>query len=379
MKLLSDVRVLDLTRLYPGPFCTMMMADMGAEVIKIESPGEGDYMRDMGPAPEGGDSLYFKLLNRNKKSMTLNLKAKGAAQVFLRLAAEADVIVEGFRPGVVDSLGVGYKDVCQVNPDIVYCSITGYGQEGPCSKRAGHDLNYIALAGILGITGNAGSAPAIPGVQIGDVGGGALMGLSAVLAALYARERGQGGRYLDIAMLDGLVSWLPLAMAEVFAGNSVVRGGAALNGGLACYHVYETADAKHMTLAALEQKFWQAFCQAVTRDDLCELQYQPDQAALKKELAKIFKSRTRSEWEETFANVDACCEPVLDLVEVGRHPQVRARGMVSGNSLGCPIRIQGEEMAVTDAPALGCHTVEVLSENGFSETEIATLREKGIV
>lgn len=379
MKLLAGVRVLDLTRLYPGPFCAMMMADMGADVIKIESPGEGDYMRSMGPAVEGEDSYYFKLLNRNKRSVALNLKAAGGADVFLRMAAQADVVLESFRPGVVDGLGVGYADVRRVNPNIIYCSITGYGQDGPFCNRAGHDLNYIALAGILGITGSAGGPPTIPGVQIGDVGGGALMGLSAVLAALYARERGQGGRYLDVAMLDGLVSWLPLAMAEVFAGNKVKRGESELNGGLACYSVYETTSGGYMALGALESKFWHAFCQAVDRDDLIKRQYQADQSALKEEVAAIFKTKSRQEWERIFIAYDACCEPVLDLVEVGEHPHIRARKMVLEKILGFPVKIPGEvEARLTSAPELGMHTEEVLAELGFRPQEVAALKENGV-
>jgi crotonobetainyl-CoA:carnitine CoA-transferase CaiB-like acyl-CoA transferase len=357
----------------------MMMADMGADVIKIESPGEGDYMRSMGPAVEGEDSLYFKLLNRNKRSVALNLKAAAGVDVFLRMVAKADVVLESFRPGVVDALGVGYENVRRVSPNIIYCSITGYGQNGPFCNRAGHDLNYIALAGILGITGSAGGPPTIPGVQIGDVGGGALMGLSAVLAALYARERGQGGRYLDVAMLDGLVSWLPLAMAEVFAGNKVKRGESELNGGLACYSVYETASGGYMALGALESKFWHAFCKAVNRDDLIKRQYQNDQSALKVEVADIFASKTRGEWEKIFISYDACCEPVLELAEVGEHPQIRARKMVLDNMLGFPVKIPGEiEAKRVSAPAHGMHTEEVLAQFGFRPEEVAALKENGV-
>ncbi|MBS4032483.1 MAG: CoA transferase [Clostridiales bacterium] len=379
LKLLEDVRVLDLTRLYPGPFCTMMMADMGAEVIKVESPGEGDYMRTMGPM-EGEDSLYFRLLNRNKKSITLNLKSKKGVEVLHRLAATADVIVESFRPGVVDSLGVGYADLKKIKDDIIYCSITGYGQDGPYKDRAGHDLNYIALAGILDMTGSAGGSPAIPGVQLGDVGGGALMALSPIMAALYARSRGKGGCYIDVAMLDGLISWLPLSAAEAFAGNQAGRGSSALNGALACYNVYKTSDGCYMALGALEAKFWTEFCQAVGKEDWRAKHYQADQAALKKELADLFAGRMQQEWKELFLAYDCCCEPVLTINEAFTHPQVIARKAVGDNSLSFPIKISGETAELRHpAPKIGEHTEEVLCHAGFSREEVATLRENEVL
>ncbi|MCW3489845.1 CaiB/BaiF CoA transferase family protein [Dethiobacter alkaliphilus] len=379
MNLLEGIRILDLTRLYPGPFCTMMLADMGGDVIKVESPGEGDYFRKMGPM-DGEDSHYFRLLNRNKKSITLNLKDPKGVELFLRLAADADVVVEGFRPGVVDSLGIGYDQVRRINEKIIYCSITGYGQDGPLRDRAGHDLNYIALSGILDITGQAGGPPVIPGVQIGDVGGGTQMALSAILAALFARERGKGGTYIDVAMLDGLVSWLPISMAEVFAGNDVKRGEAELNGGLACYSVYKTADGGYMALGALEKKFWLSFCAAVGRNDLRDVQYQQDQAGLKKELAGIFGQKNRRQWEEIFAGVDACCEPVLSLPEVKDHPQVKAREMVTGKSLSFPVRFKdGGPVQSEPAPAIGEHTEEVLLTAGLTDEDILKLKQEGVL
>ena len=298
----------------------------------------------------------------------------------LRLAQKADVVVEGFRPGVVDSLGIGFDAVKQVNPDIIYCSITGYGQDGPYRDRAGHDLNYIALAGILGITGSAGGPPVIPGVQVGDVGGGSQMAISAILAALFARERGQGGRYLDVAMLDGLVSWLPLSMAEIFAGNNVSRESAALNGGLACYAVYETADGQYMALGALEKKFWLEFCKAVGRSDLAARQNQVDQDALKKELKTIFVTKTRKQWEETFTQFDACCEPVLSLTEMSVHPQVVARGLITSGQLQYPVKIRDEVgNTFIEAPQLGQHTIVILRELGFSEEEVLELQRNSVV
>ncbi|MCL5982575.1 MAG: CoA transferase [Firmicutes bacterium] len=379
MDLLKGIRVLDLTRLYPGPFCTMLLADMGAEVIKVESPSEGDYMRLMGPM-DGELSLYFRLLNRNKKSMTLNLKKQEGVELFLRLAREADVVVEGFRPGVVEALGIGYQAVQSANPEIIYCSISGYGQDGPYRERAGHDINYIALAGILGLTGSKEGPPVVPSVQIGDVGGGSQMAVMSILAALLARFRGGGGRYLDVAMLDGLVAWLPLAAAELFAGRSAERGGMMLNGGVACYGVYRTADDGYMSLGALEPKFWAEFCRAVGREDLAAQQYQPDQKSLQQEVAAIFSSRSRREWEEIFGPVDACCEPVLGLAEAFAHLQSQARGLLGSQVLAFPVKISGQDRRPDGpSPCLGQHTQEVLRAACYTEQEIALLVSQGIV
>jgi crotonobetainyl-CoA:carnitine CoA-transferase CaiB-like acyl-CoA transferase len=379
MELLQGVRVLDLTRLYPGPFCTMMMADMGAEVIKVESPGEGDYMRDMGPMGEKY-SLYFRNLNRNKKSISLNLKKAEGVEIFLRLASKADVVVDGFRPGVVDTLGIGYEAVKKVNPEIVYCAISGYGQDGPYRERAGHDINYMALAGILGISGREDGPPLFPGVQVADVGGGALMALSAILAVLFARSNGRGGRYIDVSMLDGLISWLPMPVADLSAGREVGRGRAMLNGGWACYDVYRTTDGGYISLGALEPKFWAEFCRGIGKEELIERQYQKDQQALKDEVSRIIVTRTRKEWEHIFTDFDACCEPVLTLEEMVAHPQVVARELVDDYCPSFPVKIPGtERTAAAPAPLLGQHTAELLREAGFLAEEIEKLEQQGVL
>jgi crotonobetainyl-CoA:carnitine CoA-transferase CaiB-like acyl-CoA transferase len=346
-----------------------MLADLGAEVIKVENPGEGDYARSMG---EGSD--FFSILNRNKKSIALNLKNARGVEIFLRLATGSDVIIEGFRPGVVDALGIGYEAVRRVNPEIVYCSLSGYGQDGPYRLRAGHDINYISIAGILGLTGQDGGPPVVPCVQIGDVGAGSLMALSAILAALLGRERGKGGRYLDVSILDGLISWLPLLAADEFAGKLLARGRIQLSGKLACYNVYRSADGGYMSLGALEAKFWADFCQAIGRPDLVEKQYQPDQGSLLREISDIMITRTRAQWEKIFEYFDACCEPVLEFKEMMAHPQVKARDMITENSLAFPIKISGEPAgAPSPAPGLGEHTEEVLLAAGFSQEELGVL------
>jgi len=378
-QLLKGIRVLDLTRLYPGPFCTMMMAVLGAEVIKVESPDEGDYLRVIGPTDVDG-SISFRLLNQNKKSITLNLKTAEGVELFMRLAKDADVVVEGFRPGVVTALGIDYTAVKGVNPEIIYCSITGYGQDGPYRNRAGHDINYLAMSGILGITGLPDGQPVIPGVQIGDVGGGALMALSGILAALYGRSNRQGGSYLDVAMLDGLLAWLPLTAADHFAGLPVRRGSSLLNGGYACYDVYQTADDGYMALGALEVKFWVSFCRAVGREDLIERQYESNQESLKNELKSIFIKHDRQFWQEIFSSQDCCCEPVLTLAEAFKHPQAQARKAVGNLSLPFPLKITPQEESPNlPAPHLGEHTVEILTALGYSQAEIEELRSKGVI
>ncbi len=378
LDLLRGIRVLDMTRLYPGPFCTMMMADMGAEVIKVESLVEGDYMRAMGPAGEV-DSLYFQNLNRNKKSISLNLKKARGVDLFMRLAATADVIIEGFRPGVVASLGIDYEEVKKVKQEIIYCSLSGYGQDGPYRERAGHDINYMALAGILSISGQKGGPPLFPGIQVGDVGGGSLMALTGILAALLSRTAGRGGCYIDVSMLDGLISWLPMPLADHFSGGEVARGRAMLNGRLACYNVYRTADGLYMSLGALEPKFWMEFCRAVGCPELIERQYDDDQESLKKIIAGIMDSRTRKEWEEVFTAFDACCEPVLTLEEMACHPQVIERRMVEASGAAFPIKVSGEEPKVNPAPLLGQHTAQLLLEAGLTAEEIDILEEAGVL
>lgn len=272
---LAGLRVLDLTRLLPGPVATLHLADLGAEVIKIEGPGEaGDYARSMNPGASvansaGENSYFFRLANRNKRGLRLDLKRPEGVEVFLRLARAADVIVESFRPGVVDKLGVGYEAVRNLNPRLVYCAITGYGQTGPWRDRAGHDLNYIATAGVLDQIGAAGGPPAIPNFQIGDLLGGALTAVMGILAAVIGAKATGQGRYVDVAMTDAVFAhaYTPL-LAMLCHGRPVPRGEDALSGGAPGYSLYGTMDGRHMAVAALEPKFWRLFCDTLGRPDL---------------------------------------------------------------------------------------------------------------
>src|SRR6202162_348767 len=258
---LSGIRILDLSRLLPGAYASQMLADFGADVIKIEEPGSGDYGRFMPPHGAGGMSLYFLAMNRNKRSMTLNLKKDEGRTIFQRLARQADVILESFRPGVMERLGLGYEQLKEINPRIVYCAISGYGQDGPYRLRAGHDLNYAGYAGLLHYNRGARGEPAMPPTQLGDLAGGSFMAAIGILTALVGREQSGAGRMVDVSMTEGVMALLPFTdIAYLNTGEAPIPVRSALDGGLPCYNIYETQDGKYVTLAALEYKFWHTFC-----------------------------------------------------------------------------------------------------------------------
>lgn len=384
---LEGVRVLDLSRMLPGPYCSMMLADLGAEVIKIEEPKIGDPTRRSPPMIDG-QSAPFNQINRNKKSIAIDLKQAEGRDIFLKLASTADCVLEQFRPGVVDRLGINYAAVAGVNPRIVYCSLTGFGQDGPHRERSGHDLNYLALSGVLGLTTDERGKPVIPGVQVADLAGGMIAGF-AILAALLARERTGRGQYVDVSMFDVMLSMLPIPAAHHFAGATIAVGGKyVLSGAYPFYNVYETSDGKFMTLGALEPKFWANFCRKVEREDLAARQFDSSErrANLFEEVRAIFKSRTQSEWIELMRDADCCCEPVLSMSEAFEHAQTRAREMVR-EAEGSNIKQLGFAYKMSDtppreasrAPALGEHTAELLAAAGISEEEIIRLGEAGVI
>lgn len=382
-KPLESIRILDLSRLLPGPYCTLLLADLGAEVIKIEDLAGGDYIRAWPPFI-GGQSAYFLALNPGKKSFAVNLKPAKGREVFLKLASTAQVIMEGFRPGTADRLGIGFEAVRSVNPALVYCSISGYGQDGPMRDRAGHDLNYIARSGILGLTGAEGSPPPIPPVQIADLSS-AMYAAIAILAALRESERSGRGRYLDIGMMDSAMAWLVITVAEFAAGERGGRGRLPLTGKYPCYNVYRTRDGSEITLAALETKFWSEFCRLTGRPDLIERQFAEDPETLA-EVRALFAARTREEWASLAAAGDFCCELVLPLGEALGDPHIRHRGLVRtkragegpGIELGNPLRRLGAGEPGTP-PGYGEHTRPLLRELGYAEREIAELVESGII
>ena len=274
---LKGVKVLDLSRLLPGGFCSLLLADFGAEVLKVEDTGMGDYVRWAIPKYEGAEesaaSAYFLALNRGKKSIRINLKSDEGKDVLLKLVEEYDVVLESFRPGVLDRLGVGYERMKQENPRLVYCAISGYGQDGPYRDRSGHDMNYLGLVGMLGLTGDKDGPPVQAAGQIADLGGGALMAAFGILAALRERDRSGEGQFVDISMADGALSWLAMVAAKYFADKTPPhRGDLELAGSLVCYRPYACADG-YVTLGALEPKFWQAWCRGIGREDLIEKQF----------------------------------------------------------------------------------------------------------
>lgn len=385
-KPLADVRVLDLTRLLPGPVASLHLADLGADVIKIEDTGAGDYARTLGPMA-GETSHLFALVNRNKRGLRLDLKQSEGVEVFLRLARDADVVLESFRPGVVDMLGIGYAATAATNPRIVYCSITGYGQSGPYRDRAGHDINFLGYAGVLDQIGLRDAAPALPNFQIGDLLGGALPSLVAVLAALLDARRTGRGRHIDIAMADGVLAHAVAPMLAVLAHGQVApRGDDLLSGAVPCYGIYGTADGRHLAVGALEPKFWAKLCEIIGRTDLEPhgLATDAEGARVRGELQAVFSRHSLAHWSALFDRADCCVTPVLRLEESLENDQFRARGMVvdaaRGRQFAPPFKMSEFDFgAPRPAPAAGEHSDEILREAGYAPEQIAALRTRRVI
>jgi alpha-methylacyl-CoA racemase len=388
---LDGVRVLDLSRLLPGGFCSLLLADFGADVLKVEDTGMGDYIRWSPPYYEGAEesarSALYLALNRGKRSIRLNLKEDAARDVLLRLVRDYDVVLESFRPGVLDRLGVGYERMRQENPGLICCAITGYGQDGPLRDRSGHDMNYLGLIGLLGLSGDADGPPVQSAGQIADIGGGALMAAFGILAALRERDRTGEGQLVDVSMADGALSWLALVAARYFRDEVVPRRGTLeLAGGLVCYRPYACRDG-HVTLGALEPKFWQEFCRGVGREDLIEKQFEAPGSDAHREVERVFLERSRAEWERFASEHDCCLEPVLELDEALGSELVRERRMVveldqpgAGpvRQLGAPVKLsRTPARAPQPAPVLGEHTEDVLRAAGYSPEEVERLIESG--
>ncbi len=386
---LSGLRILDLSRLLPGPFATLVLADLGAEVIKVEDPRGGDPLRALPPfAPGGGDSVAFQALNRNKRSLALDLRAPAGRQAFLRLCDRADAVVESFRPGVLARLGLGWDVLHRRCPRLVLCSITGHGQTGPRSGSAGHDLDYLALSGVLALSGPA-QAPVPPAVQVADLAGGSWPAVAGILAALMGRAAGGEGVHVDVSMTEGSLALLAPHLATAAArGRPLARGREPLLGGTACYGVYRTQDGRFVALGALEPKFFAGFCAAVGRPELAERQWEADGAGPREELERIFAGRTFEAWSRFAAEHDVCLAPVLEGDEPRRDPQLAARGAFLEQEAGAgatiaavatPVRIVGAAHPNRPAPRLNEQGSEVLVEAGFTEDEVAALQGQGVL
>jgi alpha-methylacyl-CoA racemase len=387
---LAGVRVLDLSRLLPGPFASLVLADLGAQVDKLEDLAGGDYLRHMPPAVRGeagakDQSALFLAINRNKRSATLDLKNPRGRDALLRLVQHYDVLLEQFRPAVMDRLGLSHETLRKANPRLVVCAITGYGQDGPLAHRAGHDINYLARAGVLGFQGPAGGPPAVPGFQLADVGG-ALWSVIGILAALAARAKTGEGTIVDIAMVEASMGFAAASFGLLLGGQPPKAGDEALTGAIAPYSTYATKDGRAVALGALEPKFWIAFCGAVGLEpDMTALIAGPHQTALKEKVAAVFRERTLAEWVALSRDVDCCLEPVLTPDELTSDAHLAARGAFFqlpspwGSLLQLRLPVTDKDGEHRAPPAQGEHTEAILREAGFSAEDIASLAAAGAI
>lgn len=392
--LLAGIKILDLTRLLPGPVCTMFFADMGAEVLKIEDPKRGDEARYAEPMLKK-NSQIFAHINRNKKSLTLDLQHSQTRDIFLKLVKDQDVLIESFRPGVMKKFGLDYDSLKKINPKLIYCSLTGFGQTGPYKDKPGHDLNFLGYSGVLDQTGRRGEPPAMSNFQMADLAGGAMMAAMSILAAFIRAQKTKQGCYLDVSMLDGLMSLSPISVGSFVLSKQkktkISRGDDFLNGGSPTYQIYETKDKRYMALAAIENKFWLQFLDVIERPDLEKKYRSPGKKSepLRKELTKIFKKKTQKQWIKLLESRDTCCTPVLTFGEALENEQVKSRRLVQTRQhstegevlqILMPLQINGEiHDQISDSPSLGKHTEQILCSLGLSLDEISSLKKSQLI
>lgn len=383
---LEGLKILDFTTLLPGPYASMVLADLGAEVIHIVGPGRYDLVTHWPPKVEGSDTTGVAAwLGRNKKSVYLNLKKPGAKAVVEKLVQDYDIILEQFRPGTMGRLGLSYEDLAKVNPRLIYCSITGYGQTGPLKDRAGHDINYMARSGILGAAGRKEGGPSLYNFQIADVAAGSMNALVGVLAAVIHRQSTGEGQYIDIAMADGVIPFNSMDGAAYLAGGDLPQREEGLLNGGGIYDFYQTRDGKFMSVGALEPKFFRALCLTLGFPEWADSQVlEKESGRVKEAFRRRFLEKDQDEWIRIFEKVDACVEPVLNLEEASRDPHFQERGMfpeakmpleeTTVAQLGNPIKMEKTPARIKEAcfPE-GYHTREVLSALGLSEDEIEEL------
>jgi alpha-methylacyl-CoA racemase len=387
--MLSDVKVLDLSTLLPGPYASMMLADLGAKVLRVESPTRVDLVREMTPKVEGS-SVAHQYLNRSKKSIALDLKQPEAIEIIKALVKEYDVVLEQFRPGVMDRLGIGYEVLKAINPKIIYCAITGYGQTGPYKSRAGHDLNYLAIAGISSYSRRKEQSPTPQGIQIADIAGGSLHGVIGILTALHHRQRTGEGQMIDISMTDCAFALNAMSAAGTLAGNDVPMAESHPFNGGTFYDYYQTSDARYLSIGSLEPKFFSGLCQLLGLEHLLPIANKTSvQQHIKDSFIHAFKQKTYAQWQAIFIKHDLCVEPVLNLKEASEHPQIVARGMIvdvphpqSGmqKQLGCPIKFSMYQTQYQQVGGeVGADGKQILTQLGFNNSKINALKKDGIV
>ncbi|PHR83352.1 MAG: carnitine dehydratase [Colwellia sp.] len=387
--MLSDVKILDLSTLLPGPYASMMLADLGAKVLRVESPTRIDLVREMTPKI-GNSSVAHQYLNRSKKSIALDLKQPEAIEIIKALVKEYDIVLEQFRPGVMDRLGIGYEALKIINPQIIYCAITGYGQTGPYKDRAGHDLNYLAIAGISSYSKRKEQSPIPQGIQIADVAGGSLHGVIGILTALHHRQRTGEGQMIDISMTDCAFALNAMSGAGTLAGNDVPTSESQLLNGGTFYDYYQTSDDRYLSVGSLEPKFFSGLCQLLNLEHLLPLTSNTSaQQHIKNSFTHAFKQKTYVQWQAIFIKFDLCVEPVLNLKEASEHPQIVARELIVDvphpqtgmqKQLGCPIKFSMYQTQYQQAGGeVGADGRQVLTQLGFSNSKIATFEKKGVV